>query len=541
MLLLALESVAAVAVVPAPPPPPPPAVLPPAATYETLNFSAPIITTALLQVPSAGPRSRKYFAYWRAFNDTQDKSAATFDLDFDRIGTLFRTPFDQFCNGPIVLPDGSPAVFGGNRLGNKAQRDGRKMISVYNEATKSFQLAGSRRLAYDRWYPTTCITADNKVLIVGGTPEADKGPKVPEAELWDPARPNNVTIMVKMPPAFFAASWFNWYPFIALLPGGEIIWWGDRGGSITNKNFSEIYVFPQLPDSFPYRTMYWYTSSIVLNALKPDVNGEYNSWSMTIFGGAPLDANWTTPAANASARLDMYYCGSGICDNGWVIEDMGQGRVMATTTVLPNGKVLVHGGGRVGRAGWRKNFVPGPKGVYMSTHPAFQDLMYDPDAPTGSRYTLTATLDIVHMYHASSCLDLSGKVITSGCETCGMTGTLAPDLPANISRSKSDYDYRISMATPAEIGPSVQRPVIVHAPSIITRGSIFNVTFNYTGPITGATLAAPCANTHSINMNQRVLFLPAAAHLGYYQLFLLGANTATGRTYSEGIWVQMAD
>ncbi len=34
---------------------------------------------------------------------------------------------------------------------------------------------------------------------------------------------------------------------------------------------------------------------------------------------------------------------------------------------------------------------------------------------------------------------------------------------------------------------------------------------------------------------------PAAAHAGYYLLFLLGGNTATGRTYSEGSWIYLTD
>ncbi|GIM13827.1 hypothetical protein Vretimale_16890, partial [Volvox reticuliferus] len=153
-----------------------------------------------------------------------------------------------------------------------------------------------------------------------------------------------------------------------------------------------------------------------------------------------------------------------------------------------------------------------------------------------------------------------GKVISAGCETCGMSGADAGDLPATVSRSPDgDLDYRISFAVPTEIGPGVERPVIVSAPEVITRGSIFTVT--YKGKVvTSVSMAAPCANTHSMNMNQRVLFLnlvsvsngvarvqapplsqPAAAHEGYYQLFLLGAHTIAGQTYSEGVWVKLVD
>ncbi|GLI60875.1 hypothetical protein VaNZ11_003093 [Volvox africanus] len=523
-----------------------------AATFEQAPINAPVISIALTHIPTAGPRSRKYFAYFRAYTATQTQSAGTFDLN-TRQAELLTTKYDQFCHGPIVLPDGRTALFGGfEDRRNAIQLDGRRAIAIHNDATKRLEYPG--RLVFNRWYPTPCMTADNKVLIVGGTAIPDQGPQIPAAEIWDPAKPAETPAALPLPPTFKQYAWNNWYPFICLLPNGEILWWGDRGGSITNSNWKEIYKFPDLPNNtFPYRTMYWFTASIVLNALKPDPRtGEYREFSMTIFGGAPPDVKPNSPASPLSARLDMYYCKTGICDRGWVIEDMlGQRRVMPTTTVIPNGKVLVHGGGQAGYAGWKRG------DRYLSILPAYQDLMYDPDAPTGNRYTLSATLGIIRMYHMASCLDLSGKVVTSGCETCGMTGADAGDLPANVSRSPDgDLDYRISFAVPTEIGPGVERPAIISAPEVITRGSVFTIL--YMGTVSGATLAAPCANTHSINMNQRVLFLnvasavngvarinapplsqPAAAHEGYYQLFLLGNQYPTGRTYSEGIWVYL--
>ncbi|EFJ45325.1 hypothetical protein VOLCADRAFT_94429 [Volvox carteri f. nagariensis] len=520
----------------------------PAAVFEMGSFDAPLISIALTHVPTAGTRSRKYFAYWRADTSNQTQ-AATFDLNTRKrcsVASVKRRTYHRKMGASTCT---------GTRLTVHLTLPHIEYPQLYNEGMEQFSRVGS--LSFQRWYPTPCMVSGNKVLVVGGTARGDKGPPIPVAELWDPRQPSETTVSVPLPPAFKKAAGNNWYPFIALLPRGEVLWWGDRGGSITNKDWQEIHILPDLPESFPYRTMYWYTSSIVLNAMKPDSqSGEYNDFSMTIFGGALGGAKPETPASPASARLDMYYCGNKICDKGWVIENMaGQRRVMPTTTVLPNGKVLIHGGGQAGTAGWRK------KGRYQGTLPAYQDLVYDPDAPEGSRYKLSTTVGIIHMYHASSCLDLSGKVMSAGCDTCGMTGADAGNLPSSVSRSPhGDLDYRISFAVPAEIAPPVERPVIRTAPKVILLGRVFTVGYKYGGPITGATLAAPCANTHSINMNQRVVFLnvieddgttvalrapplsqPSAAHAGYYQLFLLGANTATGRTYSEGVWIYLAD
>ncbi|GLI60877.1 hypothetical protein VaNZ11_003095 [Volvox africanus] len=524
-----------------------------AATFE-MGFRAPVISVALMHLPKAGPKNRKYFMYWRAMNGQSTQSAATVDLD-TKTADMITTQLDQFCNGPIVLADGNPALFGGyDEPKNKLQADGRKWISVYDDSQK--KLVSSTMMTYGRWYPTPCMAPGNKVLIVGGTTNMDRGPPIPIAELWDPAKPTNTPAQVPLPPTFKKMAGNNWYPFIVMLPRGEILWWGDRGGSITNSNWKEIYKFPDLPNNtFPYRTIYPYTSSIVLSAIKPNPKtGEYNTFSVIIFGGAP-DGPKGAPASPVSARLDMFYCGTNICDKGWVIEDMaGQRRVMPTTTVLPNGKILVHAGGQAGTAGWKSG-----KYNYKGILPAYRDLMYNPYAPLGTRYSLSAPLGIIRMYHAASCLDLSGKVISAGCETCGMTGADAGDLPATVSRSPDgDLDFRTSFAVPTEIGPGAPRPAIMSNPQIIIRGSVFTIL--YTGTVTGATLAAPCANTHSINMNQRVLFLnlvsvssgvaqirapplsqPTAAHAGYYQLFLLGTQTATGQTYSEGVWVQLVD
>ncbi|GIL50457.1 hypothetical protein Vafri_6647, partial [Volvox africanus] len=221
-----------------------------AATYEISSLRAPVISIALTHVPKAGPRSRTYFAYSRARWRMDKQSAGIFDLNKNE-STLVITPFDHFCNGPILLADGNPALVGGyDEPANKAQTDARKWISIYDHnQRKMFNMTS---MFYNRWYPTPCLVKDNKVLIVGGTYNIDKGPQIPVAELWDPTKPHSGTEQVPLPPTFQKSSGLNWYPFILMLPRGEILWWGDRGGSITDANWNEIYKFPVLPNNtFP--------------------------------------------------------------------------------------------------------------------------------------------------------------------------------------------------------------------------------------------------------------------------------------------------
>lgn len=56
-----------------------------AAFYERHPVDAPVVTIALTHLPTAGPRSRKYFGYWRTYTAFMEKSAAIFDLDTKKV------------------------------------------------------------------------------------------------------------------------------------------------------------------------------------------------------------------------------------------------------------------------------------------------------------------------------------------------------------------------------------------------------------------------------------------------------------------------
>ncbi|PNH06227.1 Galactose oxidase [Tetrabaena socialis] len=227
---------------------------------------------------------------------------------------------------------------------------------------------------------------------------------------------------------------------------------------------------------------------------------------------------------------------------------LGIRRVMPDTVVLPNGKVAILHGAQNGRAGYaKKGWAKGGQ----ASNPNTVSLLYDPYAPVGKRFKKLSPTPIVRMYHSSACLHPTGEIVVAGCDVAAKYAGVPEGA---IASPDGLLDFRLQLITPNEISLGVERPKIVTAPKIITRGRPFTVDYEYGADIIGASLVAPCGTTHSIGMNQRVImlkvtsaadgravieappsYLPALALKGHYLLFLLGKS----RTYSEGVWLQL--
>ena len=75
--------------------------------------------------------------------------------------------WDMFCNGMIVLPDGRPFIMGGN-----LQYDpffGWNRTSIYNPATGIY--VDMEDMAHGRWYPTSTVLGDGRVMVFSGLDE----------------------------------------------------------------------------------------------------------------------------------------------------------------------------------------------------------------------------------------------------------------------------------------------------------------------------------------------------------------------------------
>ncbi|PNH04733.1 hypothetical protein TSOC_009036, partial [Tetrabaena socialis] len=425
-------------------------------------------------------------------------TTSTLDLD---TGTAinFNPIYNPGCAGLLILEDGHIVLFGGDKASTaRNMSDGRNGIAV---------------------------------LIVGGSNACMLGPTWSFAEVWDPLAPTTTT-QAAMPPTFVAAM-------------GNICWFANNAGSITDKNFNFIVDLPPFPVA--YQTMFPFTAAVAELAYTPP---NYCT-RFVLFGGSTNGAR-TTTAATTSVRLDICTCSTGgvggVCVGSWQVEDMlSIPRVMGDATLLPNGKVFLHGGTQKGKAG------TGPNANTLANSVS---LVYDPERTQGERYDRFGPSSIARAYHSGACLDITGKVLLAGCETCGKYQQLSPGMTLSPN---APLEYRLEFAVPQEIGYGSFRPGILAAPTTIAPGSVFEVSYTYSGgALVGASLMAPCASTHSLNMGQRVIMLeiitpstatPGIVKLaappsdlfgkalyGHFMLFLLGQADS----YSEGWWLKLA-
>ncbi|KAG2440153.1 hypothetical protein HXX76_004266 [Chlamydomonas incerta] len=524
-------------------------------SWRTLPFGSPVVAALLAVVPP--------YDKYLAVENSKTTTTALLDLQ-EETGTAMKSLVNSFCGAPVQLESGELILVGGHHGYKNGIADGRDQIQMFGvDPDPAFSLL--HPLRWNRWYPAVSTLADGRVLIVGGSYKADAGSLPPFSEIFDPKAPDQETELLPTPQNFVDNAGMQWFAFIHTLPKGHVLWWGDRGGSISDVASQAVLAdLPDLPDSITHRTAYPYTSTVLVLPYRPE---DGYTATLIIFGGAEGGADIDTPAVSTSLRLELRQCDSapsGYCAVPWEVEEMGIPRVMGDSVLLPNGKVLLLNGAQYGRAAY--SATGGQKAGGRASHPANQPLIYEPWRPAGQRYFPVDFNPVPRLYHSTACLHRTGEVISAGCDTCGnnvdgLTAAMSPN-------PKGLLEKRLQLFTPADIAAGGARPVIKRAPASIARDETFTVEFEYIPmatagaasgqqTVTAASLVTPCAATHSIGWNQRVVFLkvvtpdpgspgtrsltlaaPPSSHPGlsppgYHLLFLV----ASDGSYSEGAWV----
>jgi hypothetical protein len=57
-------------------------------------------------------------------------------------------------------------------------------------------------------------------------------------------------------------------------------------------------------------------------------------------------------------------------------------------------------------------------GINRANYPNMWPELYQPDRPSGQRYTLLQASDIIRVYHHTAGLTTNGTMIVSGCDAC---------------------------------------------------------------------------------------------------------------------------
>ena len=419
-------------------------------------------------------------------------NTAIFDPVADTV-TPQSVTWDMFCNGMVVLPDGRPFIMGGNLQYDPFH--GWQRTAAYDPATGNF--LDMEDMAHGRWYPTSTVLGDGRVMTFSGLDE--NGGTNSQVEIY------KVGVGWGAP---HTASWTPpLYPRMHLLPNGKVFYSGSTTQSRTfdppTNTWSDVMATTNYGGDRTY-------GSSVLLPLTP-ANG-YKPQVMIFGGGNP--STKTTEIIDLSAATPAWVYGP----------PMSQPRIEMNATLLPNGQILTVGGSL--------------NDEDTGTASLNADL-YDSVANTMGSAGANA---VPRLYHSVSLLLPDARVWVAGGNP--QRGSFEPSM--EIYSPPYLFNADGSLAT---------RPAITTVnPGVIGYGTSFQVQTPDAANIASVVLMKDGAPTHAFDMEQRMVGLVFSAGSGvlnvtgppngntappgYYMIFLI--NTAGVPSVAKFVQVSTA-
>lgn len=269
---------------------------------------------------------------------------------------------DLFCAGHVVLPDGRFFVAGGNVTGSPS---GGGLVNTYTynpegaDADEApFGWAEHDSMAVDRWYPSVtvipgsnpAVDAMGRVLISSGASRVPGGQNT--FEIFDPNTNLVTQIAIDGVSPFDEGDPIPLYPFIFVLPNGDILYAGGEGAPDAVQDGRVL-----VPDYNNGGQWEWHG-----RVFQSEINGGsavmYEPGKILKSGGVHRGDN-NPPGGNiadvddiaefGTETIDLSTFASGdyatAPDFTWVErQDMNRARHLHTLTVLPDGRVAATGG-----------------------------------------------------------------------------------------------------------------------------------------------------------------------------------------------------
>jgi hypothetical protein len=423
---------------------------------------------------------------------------------WDPIGNAFGTTpkvttYDLFCAGHTWMADGRLFVPGGHIKDG----EGAPNASIYHPGSNSW--TEITQMNAGRWYPTATTLANGDILVEAGT--INIGLDNREAQIWQIDSQTWRTLTNAGLQHGSYPIWADYYPFMYQFPDGRVFCAGpqqmarflDPTGS---GNWTDV-----AASSLSYRD--YGTSSMY------DETGK-----VMITGGNPREGAFAITASTATiypSRITEVIDPTQPTPAWRRVPDMNIGRRHATSTILPDGNVLVTGGSS-------------SPGFNTSVGAALWAELWD---PTTEQWTPMAAASVYNGYHCNAVLLPDGRVVTTGGGHPNAPETeVVPPNFGSLPFAEIYSPYYLFN------GP---RPTITTAPDRVTYGESFHIGTPDGEQISGVSMIRLGASTHAFNQSQRINFLsftntggglqieapesPFICTPGPYMLFLLNSNS----------------
>ncbi|MDX1502945.1 MAG: galactose oxidase-like domain-containing protein [Thermoanaerobaculia bacterium] len=394
-----------------------------------------------------------------------------------------------FCSGHSFLADGKIFVTGGIRQ-EGCPTEGREETFLFDPFTREWTAYEPMRLP--RYYPTNLTLGDGSVMILSGNNSHCK--LVSAMEIMEPGEGIRVVKEGK--------KVFKLYPRVHLLPDGRVVNVGVEPRTLVfdTTNPSEGWVGVARTNHGEYR---WEGTSFQIpgDPFKVMICGGFETYE----GDRPTD---TCEVIDFSEKKPQWR----------YTAPMSQPRGHANAVLLPDGKVLVVGGG----------------GHNLYDDPVRQAEIFDPETGRWSPAGLTRW---GRMYHSTAVLIPDGRVISAGQD----------DVPGGASGAGAFAEFY----RPPYLHRG-KRPRIKQAVTTLEYGGEVQMKLKPGKQIEKVVLIRPSAVTHSVNSTQRYVPLefelikgarvtvygptnPNEAPPGYYMLFAVNRAGVP----SEAVMVQV--
>jgi uncharacterized repeat protein (TIGR01451 family) len=365
------------------------------------------------------------------------------------------SPVSLFCAGHAYLPDGRLMVAGGiiGLLDDMGPRES----TFFNPATESW--SAGPLMQDGRYYPTTTTLPDGRILVAGGTTTCSTC-FADDIEIYDPAT------NVWTPLAASAQHTFKYYPHLYVLPDGRILVAAQDDRAIPT-------------EVLDLTTQTWTTIDARL------IDG--HSSVMYLPGKVMKCGRATADNPGQPSLATTYVLDTAQPSPAWeATGSMASPRSHHNLTILPDGQVLVTGGGRTTD---KSDFATAVSAAELWN-------------PTSRTWSTMASAQNPRLYHSTALLLPDATVLVAGGGRQNGRSQPDPKDQSNAEIYSPPYLFR---------GP---RPVIGSAPPTVGYGASFQVTTPDAGRVASVSLIPLGAATHSFNETQRYVPLTFTAQAG---------------------------